>query len=251
MTGTADRRHRAAGGPVFRSALLEQLGGDSQLEGAITTDICGKSDAHAVRLDQEADEAIRKARLHQKAATAIFFECNGGAVRQHATLPEVRLAIGEPGSDIGNVETVLESLSRTCFFLSTGTNQYRFSLSPNLNKIIADRRATIKATDIEERVRKVVQESFKPEPGVDVVCFPESSGQIQDRPVLQLVVLPPGKPLREPGTPEFIDQMTREHGSSARTFKSSLIWLCRWSAALMKAASCWHGKPCARRMNCG
>ena len=51
--------------PMFRSAIFEQLGG-AKLEGAVTTDICGKKDSHALRLDKEAVETIRKARLHQK-----------------------------------------------------------------------------------------------------------------------------------------------------------------------------------------
>src|SRR3970282_1602168 len=42
--------------PLFRAALFEQMSGDS-LEAAVTTDIAGKKDAHAVRLDREAAEA--------------------------------------------------------------------------------------------------------------------------------------------------------------------------------------------------
>src|SRR5690242_16686064 len=65
---------------MFRAALFEQLG-EPRLEGAVTTDICGKKDSHALRLDKEAVETIRKARLHQKVATTIFFESNGGQRR--------------------------------------------------------------------------------------------------------------------------------------------------------------------------
>ena len=36
---------------IFRSAIFEQLGG-AKLEGAVTTDICGKKDSHAIRLGQ-------------------------------------------------------------------------------------------------------------------------------------------------------------------------------------------------------
>ena len=81
--------------PLFRSAIFEQLGG-AKLEGAVTTDICGKKDSHALRLDKEAVETIRKARLHQKVATTIFFESNGGQAKAEATLPEIRLAVAEP-----------------------------------------------------------------------------------------------------------------------------------------------------------
>jgi predicted AAA+ superfamily ATPase len=65
---------------VFRSATFEQLG-ETRLEGAVTTDICGKKDSWAVRLDKEAEDAIKKARLHRKVATVIFFESNGGQAK--------------------------------------------------------------------------------------------------------------------------------------------------------------------------
>jgi len=85
---------------LFRSAVFEQLG-ETKLEGAVTTDICGKKESHAARLDAEAPETIKNARLHRKVATAILFESNGGQAKGEATQPEVRLAVAEPGLDIG------------------------------------------------------------------------------------------------------------------------------------------------------
>ena len=38
---------------IFRCAVFEQLG-ETKLEGAVTTDICGKKESHATRLDAEA-----------------------------------------------------------------------------------------------------------------------------------------------------------------------------------------------------
>jgi hypothetical protein len=61
--------------PIFRPPLLEQLG-EPRLEPVITTDIAGKPDAHSIMLDKEAVDSIKKARLHRKVATAIFFESN-------------------------------------------------------------------------------------------------------------------------------------------------------------------------------
>jgi predicted AAA+ superfamily ATPase len=71
----------------FRSAVFEQLG-ESRLEGALTTDITGKKESHAVRLDAEAEETLRKAQIHKKVATVIFFESNGGQAKNAATVPE-------------------------------------------------------------------------------------------------------------------------------------------------------------------
>jgi hypothetical protein len=103
-----------------------------------------------VRLDGAADDQIKKARLHRKVTTSIFFESNGGILRAESTIPEIRLAVAEPALDIGNVETVLETLATDCYYLSIEKNKYRFSLSPNLNKILADRRANVQSSRITE-----------------------------------------------------------------------------------------------------
>jgi uncharacterized protein DUF499 len=210
--------------PLFRSAVFEQLGG-ARLEGAVTTDICGKKDSHAMRLDKEAVEAIRKARLHQKVATTIFFESNGGQAKTEATLSEIRLAVAEPDLDIGNVETALEALSTTCYHLSAEKNRYRFSMLQNLNKVLVDRSASVQSPRVEERVRAEVQKVFaEPKGLVDRIYFPEKSGQIPDGACLTVVVLAPDQAVGEKSTRSFIDVATKEHGSSARTFKSALVW---------------------------
>ena len=58
-----------------------------------------------------------------------LYSANGG--QAEATIPEIRLAVAEPELDVGNVETALEALSTTCYYLSAEKNRYRFSLSPN------------------------------------------------------------------------------------------------------------------------
>ena len=217
VMGTAPRDD-----PIFRSAVFEQLGG-AKLEGAVTTDICSKKESHAIRLDKEAVDTIKKAGLHQKVATSIFFESNGGQSKPEATLPEIRLAVAEPDIDVGNIETVLE-LSTTCYFLSAEKNRYRFSLSPNLNKLLADRRASVQPKKIEERLRAEVQKVFTGGTGVDRIYFPEKSGQIPDRPVLSLVVMSPEQAISEKATRDFIETATKESGTSGRTYKSGLVW---------------------------
>ena len=219
--------------PLFRAAVFEQVG-ESRLEGAVTTDICGKKDSFAIRLDSEAVETIKKARLHRKVTTAIFFESNGGALRAEATLPEIRLDVAEPDLDIGNIETVLESLSTACYYLAVERNRYRFSVSPNLNKLLADRRANIQDAKIDERVRAEIQKVFSAGAGVERVYFPERSNQITDRPVLTLVVLAPDRSMQDKGVLQFVESLTREYGTSGRTFKSALIWAIADDHALLK-----------------
>lgn len=210
--------------PQFRAALFEQLG-EHRLESAVTTDICGKKDSHAIRLDQEATAAIKEGRLHRKAATAIFFESNGGMTQSEASVPEIRLDVTEPGIDIGNVETALETLTDACYYLTVERNRYHFSFKENLNKRYADRRANIKADAIAERIRAEIQTVFSGPQQIERIFFPEKSNEVPDRPVLTLVVLAPEHSQDEEGkTKTLIESIVRDSGQSGRTFKSALIF---------------------------
>jgi hypothetical protein len=220
---------------LFRAALFEQLG-ESKLESAVTTDISGKKDSFAIRMDKEAGDDIKKARLHLKTATAIFFESNGGQSQDTATLPEIRLAVGEPDTDLGNVDTVLETLSASCFFMTGEGNKYKFSFKPNLNRLLADRRANIKGKDIEQRVRQEVQKVFAAGGKVDRVFFPEKSSQISDKPALTVIVAPPDWAISDDRKQvlQKIEAFTKEYGNSSRTFKSALIWCVAESASSLQ-----------------
>lgn len=222
--------------PLFRAAVFEQLG-HTRLEASVTTDICGKEDSHAVSLDKHDVETIKNARLHQKVATVIFFESNGGQSRPEATLPEIRLAVGEPGLDIGNIETVLEALSTTAYYLSYEGNHYRFSPSPNLNKIFADRRASVPIPRIKERLQEEVRDSFPRIQGLEFCFFPERNNQIPDQPAITFVITSPDQPMQEPMTLELIEAMTREYGTRARRFKNALVWIIAEDNGLLKDAA--------------
>ncbi|MEA2604968.1 MAG: hypothetical protein QOF89_5960 [Acidobacteriota bacterium] len=215
---------------MFRAAVFDQLG-ESRLEAAITTDIVGKDHAHALRLDKEGTPEVRNARLHRKVATTIFFESNGGQQRGEATLPEIRLAVAEPDLDIGNIEQCLEALVDTCYYLGSQKNRYRFSFQPNLNKLLADRRASVPGAAIRERVRAEVIKVFEAGRRATLIPFPEKSGDIPDRPALTLVVLDPEASAQEAATSAQMLGLTREYGAASRTYKSALIWCVAEEAA--------------------
>jgi len=220
--------------PQFRSAVFEQLG-ESRLEGALTTDICGKKDSNAPRLDQQAVDTIKKAKLHRKVATAIFFESNGGQTKDEASLPEIRLAAAGPDMDLGNIETALEGLTDACYYLTTERNRYRFSLKENLNKRFADRRASVRSRDIDQRVGEEIETFFPAAEGVERIFFPEKSGQIPDRPLITMAVMGPDQSDQEDSDiRKKIDSMTKEYGKSARTYKSALLWIVPESGAQMR-----------------
>ncbi len=220
--------------PSFRAAVFEQLG-EEKLQAAITTDIAGKRDSHATMLDINADDAISKARLHQKIATSIFFESNGGQsggdTRKYATLAEIRFAVGRPDIDIANVETVLEALAPpngACYYLHAGQNRYWFSLKPNLTKLHSNRIASMsngRLQKVNEICLAEIQRAFQAKNGdIRPQFFPDKSGQVPDRPELSIIVLPPRYNPGEQDTHDLICSILTEYGSTARTFKSALIF---------------------------
>jgi hypothetical protein len=220
--------------PQFRAAMFEQLG-EHRLEAAVTTDICGKKDSHATRLDGEATEAIQKARLHRKVAATIFFESNGGMTRAEASVPEIRLAVAEPEVEIGHIETVLEALTDACYYLTVERNRYYFSFKENLNKRYADRRANIKDGAIIDRVRTEIEAVFAASSGLSPIFFPESSGKIPDKPALTFVVLSPEQNMEDAQrTMAFVEEAIKQHGTPGRTYKSGLIFIACSSSATLK-----------------
>jgi hypothetical protein len=209
----------------FRTAMFEELG-NNELEGPVTTDIAGRDDANALRLDREATEPIRKIRLHQKVATTIFFESNGGQERTEATQPEIRFAVADPFMDIANVDTVLEDFGRSAYHLLTVGNRYRFTVKPNLTKIQVDRRMGIQDKEVEKRLRAEILRAFpKTAQGaaaLDVIPFPEGSHEVPDAPRLTFVVLAPDQ-ARGDATRAFVDELLKNSGRTGRTHKTGLI----------------------------
>jgi hypothetical protein len=219
---------------IFRSEVFEQLG-NRTLEGAVTTDITGQSNSHADRLDAEAVESMREARLHRKSATTIFFESNGGAARAEASVPEIRLAVGEPDLDIGNVETALDALTDACYYLTVERKTYRFSVRENLNKRYSDRRSMIGAPQVEESVRGEIEKVFKSRPDLDRVFFPKDTAAVSDRATLCVAIIGLEQTMEdEKQTTAFIEQMMRECGAMGRTFKSAVWCLVAESAQPMR-----------------
>jgi predicted DCC family thiol-disulfide oxidoreductase YuxK len=221
--------------PDFRAAVFEQLG-QERLEAAVTTDIAGKFNSHATALDQDPEvaETLRNHRLHRKTATAIFFESNGGQTsRMEATIPEVRLAVGYPELDAGNIETVLEQLSERCYYLMVDRNRYKFSTRENWIKKHADYRANIPEQRVQEYVESEIQREFDrsralrelgSNSAIELVFFPRTSNDVIHVPQITLVVLSPNEVFADTSSVEKVTAWTRDYGNQTRIFKNALIW---------------------------
>ncbi len=217
--------------PLFRVATFEQLG-EGRLEAAVLSDIAGE-EAHAVRLDQEAEDSVKWPRLHQQVATAVFFESSGGQVRNEATLPEVRLAVGGPEVEIGWIENALGSLVDRCYYLDARGTSYWISHRPTLNKLLSDRRAALSGPQAEEQIREKVRQAIRDVfkvggSGLERQYFPEDPMDIPDVAALRLVVMAPEhgwENAERERTKNLVRRMVQEYRGRGRTYKSGLIFV--------------------------
>ena len=87
----------------------------------------------------------------------------------------------------------------------------------------------------EGRIKEEVQKVFSRHEGIDIRFFPENSAQVPDVPTITFAVVDPMTGVQDdPKLQQRLEAMTREHGKSARTFKSGLIWVVPDSSATMK-----------------
>lgn len=219
--------------PMFRAALFEQLG-NTDLEIPVTADIIGKqSESHSLKLDKEATEAIKKSQLHRKVATSIFFESNGGMSqsRAEASVSEIKTDVCGPEVHMGDVETVLEGLASSCFYLQWERNRYRFGMLSNLNKVLVSRRGGVQKKAIEERIKKRTEEIFRKNSTdackfIEREFFPKKSNDVKELPRITLVAMGLDHPAEERATLDLMESIVRDCGikSKGRTFKSALLF---------------------------
>ncbi len=216
----------------FRAAIFEQLGA-SELEIPVTTDIAGKSgQSHSLKLDKESTEAISKAQMHRKVATAIFFESNGGQSqsRAEASVAEIKTGVCGPEFNTADIDTVLEGLASTCFYLQWERNRYRFGLAPNLNQVLVSRRGGVQPKPIEDRIRKRTDDLLRKNTTdsckmVEREFFPRQSNDVKEYPKLTLVVMSTDYPAQDKATLQLMETIVRDSGTRGRTFKSALIFV--------------------------
>jgi len=209
--------------PIFRAAVFEQLG-ENRLEAAVTTDIAGKSDSHAIRFDQDSSGVVKKLSLHKKIGTIIFFESNGGqTVDKFCTLPEIKLNLADPNLDIGLVDTVLQDMLDGCYYLTASGNKYKFSIQENLIKRFSDRKANVKDKEIEELINQEVSSVFSAKNGLECVLFPTMNNQVPDRPVLNFFILRPDMSFKDSQTQAFIKDIFNNCGTNPRVYRNGII----------------------------
>lgn len=211
----------------FRATILGVLG-EPKLNAAIEADIAGPM-SHAAALDVDSKGSLRS--IHTRVATAILFESSGGQTDKFAHLPELRFAVGGPPDiETTTIDITADALERKAYFIrKVGTDGFRIGPRAKLNKVMADRRASLDDdTDVKPTVRSLVKEHFEKGATLPMISFPDDGAAIPDTPRLALVVMDPIVAW-EPAGPvaKRIEEWTLRRGASDRLYPASLIWCLR------------------------
>jgi flagellar motor protein MotB len=208
----------------FRSKILEQLG-EMRLEAALEYDIAGNN-SHAVALDKEFSDGLGKTRLHQRVATALFFESCGGMVSDKAaTLPELRMALGDPETETTLVDAAVQNLVARCYYLrSIGTGSWRFGYAPTMRKVHADRKAALDPDEVQHQMFEIVRQIFRDKQELNLNFFPKAPDAVADHPLLTLIIMPPDLELNMVALGQLTD-WTINNGQTPRQYPGGILWL--------------------------
>jgi hypothetical protein len=210
----------------FRTTILGQLGAP-RLYTAIEADLAADT-AHARMLDADTKAPLQD--LHRHVGTAILFECSGGQTDRAAHLPELRFALGGPLVDTTSIDTAAAALEARAFFVrQVGSDGYRIGSKPKLNKVVAEKRASLdELRDVLPEARRLIEREFESGSPVPVVAFPGDGAGVRDTPRLSLLIVEPDTPWDGSADMRaFLAAWTYRRGKESRLFPASLLWCLR------------------------
>jgi hypothetical protein len=212
----------------FRAVVLGQLG-EPNLVHAIEGDLVGANNK-AAALDADTKGPLKG--IHRRVGGAILFESSGGQSEQVAHKPELRFALGEPDVDTTSIDTAAMALASRAFYIrNVGTDGFRLGLKPKLEKVVYDRRASLDDAEIRKATERLVDGQFRAGATLDLQRpFPKDSADVDDKPLLNLVVVDPDEAWDGDGSLRAkLAEWTKLRGKSSRLYPASLIWCIRKS----------------------
>ena len=211
----------------FRSEVLEQLDA-RQFDAVIESDISGTG-ARAARIDEQGNLTYQREHIAEGVANAIFFYSFGGTGGEPAaSLPNMRLAVLRPGLEPAFIADAIQLLRKPIsglFYLDVEGERYRFTVTPNLNMILAEREAAVNNDDVEKLVLEAIQKQignrFKTVPP------PEEPRDVADQPQLTLVILGPDDTIGKNTRASTEDKVLSivKGGTTYRTNRNCLIFV--------------------------
>jgi len=208
----------------LRSELLELV--DREFRSALEADIIGAT-ANAPELDKQSPLMTQWRVAAGLATTTFLFTCEAGNGSRGATPAELHLASARPEIDFGTIPGVVLQMKERFHFINTEGERFRFSTTPNLNRILLDAKNGVDDENVRERLGGELRKLLSAAP-LSPYVWPESSGDIADSASNKLVVMPPERTLGVAGRAEtqaaLLDILNKS-GTSTRTRRNTLVFV--------------------------
>ena len=208
----------------LRSELLELV--DREFRSALEADIIGAG-ANAVDLDRQSPQMTQWHIAAGLATTTFLFTCEAGNGSRGATLAELHLASARPEIDFATIPGVVLQMKDRFHFINTGGDRFRFSTTPNLNRILLDAKNGVDDEQVRSRTEAELGRLMSSKPLARYI-WPEGPGDIPDSSVNKLVVMPLEQAFGPAGGAEsqvaVLDILNRS-SSTHRTRRNTLVFL--------------------------
>ncbi|MBI2567004.1 MAG: ATP-binding protein [Candidatus Schekmanbacteria bacterium] len=208
----------------IRSEVLELV--DREFRSALEADIIGGG-ANAIDLDRQSPQMTQWHIAAGLAATTFLFTCEAGNGSRGATLAELHLASARPEIDFGTIPGVVLQMKERFHFINTEGERFRFSTTPNLNRILLDAKNGVDDEQARERLEAEIRKLLSQAP-LSPYIWPEGPGDIADSASNKLVVMPPERafgPASRAETQAAVLDILNKSGSTHRTRRNTLVFL--------------------------
>lgn len=208
----------------IRSELLELV--DREFRSALEADIIGEG-ANAIDLDKQSPQMTQWRIAAGLATTSFLFTCEAGNGSRGATLAELHLASARPEIDFGTVPGVVLQMKERFHFINTEGERFRFSTTPNLNRILLDAKNGVDDGQVRERLEAELRKLLSQSP-LSPYIWPEGPGDIADSASNKLVLMPPERTFgatSRAATQGAVLDILNKSGSTHRTRRNTLVFL--------------------------
>jgi hypothetical protein len=208
----------------LRSELLELV--DREFRSALEADIIGAT-ANAPELDKQSPLMTQWRVAAGLATTTFLFTCEAGNGSRGATPAELHLASARPEIDFGTIPGVVLQMKERFHFINPEGERFRFSTTPNLNRILLDAKNGVDDEQVRERLGAELRKLLSAAP-LSPYVWPESSGDIADSASNKLVVMPPERTLgaaNRAETQAAVLDILNKSGTATRTRRNTLVFL--------------------------
>jgi len=194
-------------------------------DSVIGSDIAGE-DSKAAQIDRQMGGVYHNKRVTQSLSASLFLFSQGGGQQLGATLQRLRLGVLQPGMDTPLIADAISRCEDTFFYLYEEDGFYRFTKTPNLNRVISEYESDV---DDEDKIREI-REAFDEVIGDS--CFtthtwPSESGDVPDDHTLRLAILHPDEPMDAGATDTMghVREIWENYNEEFRQYRNSIVFI--------------------------